>query len=237
MEKLSVKCISKSYGKIKALDSLNFNVNSEIFGLVGPNGAGKTTTLNILSGIILPDRGEFYICGLNGIKEKIKVKKLIGFLPEEPFFFDFLTGEETLNFISSAYSIDWKKNDLLKKWMDELELTPYLKNLVGNYSHGMKQKLAVFLSILHNPEVILWDEPFVGLDFPSQEKLKEIMRELKSFGKTLILSTHHLELVREVCDRAGFIFNGKLLWIGEDKEKLKELFYENTEEKYLGNKE
>lgn len=237
MKKLEVKCISKSYGKIKALDSLNFNVNSEIFGLVGPNGAGKTTTLNILSGIILPDRGEFYICGLNGIKEKIKAKKLIGFLPEEPFFFDFLTGEETLNFISSAYSIDWKKNDLLKKWMDELELTPYLKNLVGNYSHGMKQKLAVFLSILHNPEVILWDEPFVGLDFPSQEKLKKIMIELKNFGKTLILSTHHLELVREVCGRAGFIFNGKLLWIGEDKEKLKELFYENTEEKYLGNKE
>lgn len=237
MEKLEVKCISKSYGKIKALDSLNFKVNCEIFGLVGPNGAGKTTTLNILSGIILPDSGDFYVCGINGIKEKIKAKKLIGFLPEEPFFFDFLTGEETLNFISSAYSLDWEKDNLLKKWMEELELAPFLKNLVGNYSHGMKQKLAIFLSILHNPEVILWDEPFIGLDFPSQEKLKKIMRELKNFSKTLILSTHHLELVEEVCDSAGFILNGKLLWIGKDTKKLKEFFYENTEEKYLGIKE
>lgn len=237
MEKLSVKCISKSYGKIKALDSLSLNSNCEIFGLVGPNGAGKTTTLNILSGIILPDSGDFYVCGLNGIKEKIKAKKLIGFLPEEPFFFDFLTGEETLNFISSAYCVDWKKNDLLKKWMEELEITPYIKNLVGNYSHGMKQKLAIFLSILHNPEVIFWDEPFIGLDFPSQEKLKKIMRELKSFGKTIILSTHHLELVKEVSNRAGFILNGKILWIGEDMKKLKELFYENIEKEPLGIKE
>lgn len=236
MDNLEVKCLSKNYGKIRALDNLSFSSSREIFGLVGPNGAGKTTTLNIISGIILPSEGNFFISGINGIKEKIKAKRLIGFLPEEPYFFDFLTGEETLNFISSAYKVEWSENKLLKEWMEEMELTPYLKNLTGNYSHGMKQKLAVFLSILHNPEVILWDEPFIGLDFPSQEKLKKIMNKLKEMGKTIILSTHHLELVEEVCDRAGFIYNGKILWIGKNTEKLKELFYENTIEDNMGNK-
>jgi ABC-2 type transport system ATP-binding protein len=234
MENIKVNSIYKNYGKTKALDGLSFSASEEIFGLVGPNGAGKTTTLNIISGIILPDKGEFFISGINGIKEKIKTKKLVGFLPEEPFFFDFLTGEETLNFISSAYKVDWKKNDYLKEWIEWLELKPYLKNLVGNYSHGMKQKLAVFLSILHNPEVVLWDEPFIGLDFPSQEKLKEIMKKLKDLGKTIILSTHHLDLVKDVCDRAGFIFDGKILWTGKDTEKLKDLFYENAKEEFLG---
>ncbi len=237
MENLEVKSICKNYGKIKALDNLSFSSSSEIFGLVGPNGAGKTTTLNIISGIILPDKGEFFVCGINGLKEKIKVKKLLGFLPEEPFFFDFLTGEETLNFISSAYKVDWEKNNYLKGWIENLEFFPSLKNLVGNYSHGMKQKLAIFISILHNPEVILWDEPFIGLDFPSQEKLKKIMKELKEMGKTIILSTHHLDLVEEVCDRAAFIFNGKIIWTGNDIEKLKNLFYENLKEEPLGTKE
>lgn len=234
MKKLEVKSLFKNYGKTPALKGLSFSAEGEIFGLVGPNGAGKTTTLNIISGIILPDAGEFFVSGINGIKEKIKAKKLVGYLPEEPFFFDYLTGEETLNFVSSAYKIEWGKDVLLKKWMEELQLTPYLKNLVGNYSHGMKQKLAIFLSIFHNPEVILWDEPFIGLDWPSQEKLKEIMKELKNKGKTLILSTHHLELVEEVCDRAAFILDGKIVWEGEDTEKLKELFYDYLKEEPLG---
>lgn len=234
MKKLEVKSLFKNYGKTPALKGLSFSAEGEIFGLVGPNGAGKTTTLNIISGIILPDLGEFFVSGINGIREKIKAKKLIGYLPEEPFFFDYLTGEETLNFVSSAYKIEWGKDNLLKKWMEELQLTPYLKNLVGNYSHGMKQKLAIFLSIFHNPDLILWDEPFIGLDWPSQEKLKEIMKELKNKGKTLILSTHHLELVEEVCDRAGFILDGKIVWEGEDTEKLKELFYDYLKEEPLG---
>lgn len=234
MKKLEVKSLYKSYGKTQALKDLNFSAEGEILGLVGPNGAGKTTTLNIISGIILPDRGEFFVSGINGIKEKIKAKKLIGYLPEEPFFFDYLTGEETLNFISSAYRVDWKKNDLLKKWMEELQFTPCLKNLVGNYSHGMKQKLAIFLSLLHNPEVVLWDEPFIGLDWPSQEKLKEIMKEIARMGKTLILSTHHLDLVEEVASRVAFIFEGKIFWEGEYTENLKELFYDNPKERDLG---
>ncbi|MEJ5166384.1 MAG: ABC transporter ATP-binding protein, partial [Thermoanaerobaculia bacterium] len=235
MKKLEVKSLIKNYGKIPALKGLSFSADGEIFGLVGPNGAGKTTTLNIISGIILPDAGEFFVSEINGIKEKIKAKKLIGYLPEEPFFFDYLTGEETLNFVSSAYKIEWEKDDLLKKWMEDLQLMPYLKNMVGNYSHGMRQKLAIALSIFHNPEVILWDEPFIGLDWPSQEKLKEIMKELKNKGKTLILSTHHLELVEEVCDRAAFILDGKIVWEGEDTEKLKELFYDYLKEEPLGN--
>lgn len=234
MKKLEVKSLFKSYGKTPALNGLSFSAEAEILGLVGPNGAGKTTTLNILSGIILPDSGEFFVSGIDGIKEKIKVKRLIGYLPEEPFFFDYLTGEETINFISSAYKIKGFPNDFLREWIEKLELAPYLKNLVGNYSHGMRQKLAIVLSILHNPEVILWDEPFIGLDWPSQENLKKIMRELKGMGKTLILSTHHLELVREVCERAVFILDGKIVWEGEDTEKLKDLFYDCFEEEPAG---
>ncbi len=234
MNKLEINCLTKYYGKIRGIEDLSFSASSEIFGLVGPNGAGKTTTLNILSGIILPDLGNFYVCGLDGIKEKIKVKRLIGYLPEEPFLFDYLTGEETLNFVSSAYKVKWKKNDKLLKWMEDLEINIYLKNLVGNYSHGTRQKIAIFLSLLHNPEIILWDEPFIGLDFPSQEKLKRIMFELKEMGKTIILSTHHLELVREVCTRSSFIFNGKIHWIGKDVEELKKLFFEDVEKEFLG---
>lgn len=234
MKKLEVKSLFKSYGKTPALKGLSFSAEGEIFGLVGPNGAGKTTTLNILSGIILPDSGEFFVSGINGIKERIRVKRLIGYLPEEPFFFDYLTGEETINFISSAYKVKDFAGDLLREWIEELELAPYIKNLVGNYSHGMRQKLAIILSILHNPEVILWDEPFIGLDWPSQENLKKIMRELRGMGKTLILSTHNLELVREVCERAAFILDGKIVWEGEDTEKLKDLFYDWLEKEPAG---
>lgn len=236
MYSLEVNGLVKYYGKIKALDGLNFFSSQEIFGLVGPNGAGKTTTLNIISGIILPDSGSFYIDGIDGIREKRKAKRLIGLLPEEPFLFDYLTGEETLDFVSSAYKVNWKKNEELMFWIEELEMGTNLKGLVGNYSHGMKQKLAIFISILHNPKIILWDEPFIGLDWPSQEKVKRLMKKLKEDGKTLILSTHHLELVKETCQRAGFILNGKIIWTGENLEKLKELFKENVEEEPSGNK-
>jgi ABC-2 type transport system ATP-binding protein len=224
MSVLEIKDLRKRYGTVTALDGLTLSCDREIYGLIGPNGAGKSTALAILMGLLRADAGMAAVAGFEVGTHPLEVKRRTGFLPEEPFFYEYLTGEETLHFVEAAHEVCWTKNEFLRNWIEQLDMVPHLDQLVGHYSHGMRQKLAIFLTLLHDPVLMLWDEPYVGLDYPSQEKVKRLLGELKERGKTVVISTHVLPLVESAADRVGFILDGRLRWEGENPGNLARLF-------------
>jgi len=224
MSVLEIKGLVKRYGSVVALDGLDLEADREIYGLIGPNGAGKSTALAILMGLIRADSGTASVAGFAVRDVPLEVKRRTGFLPEEPFYYEYLTGEETFNFASSAYGVRWTEDAFLRGWIEALDMAGHMRQLLGHYSHGMRQKLGLLLTLLHDPALLLWDEPYVGLDFPSQEKVKRLLRELKERGKTVIISTHVLPLVESVADRVGFIMDGRIRWTGENRGDLSRLF-------------
>jgi len=224
MSVLEIKDLCKRFGAVKALDGLTLSADREVFGLIGPNGAGKSTALAILMGLLRADEGLACVAGFNVRDHPLEVKRRTGFLPEDPFFYDDLTGEETLRFAASAHGLRWEKNPFLQEWIETLEMNNNLRRLVGHYSHGMRQKLALLLTLLHDPPLLLWDEPYVGLDYPSQEKVKRLLAALKERGGTVVISTHVLPLVQAAADRVGFILAGSLHWIGPASAGLADLF-------------
>jgi len=224
MSVLEIKDLRKRYGTVTALDGLTLAADREIYGLIGPNGAGKSTALAILVGLLRADGGTACVAGFEAGTHPLEVKRRTGLLPEEPFFYEYLTGAETLRFAASAHGVCWEKNAFLNGWIEQLDMTPHLNQLVGHYSHGMRQKLGLFLTLLHDPVLLLWDEPYVGLDFPSQEKVKRLLHELKERGTTVVISTHVLPLVEAAADRVGFILEGRLRWTGDNPGDLARLF-------------
>ena len=217
---IELKNLTKRFGNVVAVNRLNLSVSKgEIFGFIGPNGAGKTTTLRMMGGVLAPTEGTVVIDGLNMASEPEKVKKRIGFIPDRPFLYEKLTGMEFLRFTADLYEI---KDDLFRKKSEEV-LKKFLlydwgDELIESYSHGMKQRLIISAAILHDPKVIVVDEPMVGLDPAGIKIVKGLIRDLAQKGTTLFMSTHTLAMAEDVCDRIGIIHKGVLIAIGTIEE-------------------
>ncbi len=232
--------LTKRYGKFTAVDGINLEIRrGELFGFLGPNGAGKTTTMRMIAGILQPTSGRIEIAGDDVARDPIKAKSRLGFIPDRPFVYDKLTGAEFLRFVAALYGQD---GEAVERRMDELldlfELAPWKDELVESYSHGMRQKLIISSALLHKPEVIVVDEPMVGLDPKGQKFLKDLFRAFVERGGTVLMSTHTLDTVEEMCDRIGIIAQGKILACGTMAEirqqfeggdqRLEELFLKLT---------
>jgi ABC-2 type transport system ATP-binding protein len=202
--------LTKRYGKFTAVNSINLEVpRGELFGFLGPNGAGKTTTLRMIAGILRPSSGTVEIGGVNVVTEPVAAKSKLGFIPDRPFIYEKLTGAEFLRFVAGLYDqkgpeVEHRGRELLalfdlEEWRDEL---------VESYSHGMRQKLIISSAFVHRPEVIVVDEPMVGLDPKAARILKDLFREYTRRGHTVMMSTHTLEIAESMCDRIAIIQSG-----------------------------
>lgn len=240
---LRLKNLSKTYskGQVKAVDNINLEVKpGEIFGFLGPNGAGKTTTIKMIVGLLKPDEGNVYIDGIDVWENPLEAKKKISYVPDTPEVYDKLKGIEYLNFIADIYGVPKDiRQERIEKYLDIFELENAIGNIIGSYSHGMKQKLVLISALIHEPELFILDEPMVGLDPKSSFNLKEIMRQRCKEGKTVFFSTHVLEVAEKLCDRIAIINKGKIIALGtmdelrsaaEDKESLEKIFLELTDD-------
>ncbi len=207
-------------GDVIAVNRLNLSISKgEIFGFIGPNGAGKTTTLRMMGGVLAPTEGSVSIDGIDLAEEPEKVKRRIGFIPERPFLYEKLTGMEFLRFTADLYGMEGglfykKSEEILKKF----SLYDWADELIESYSHGMKQRLIISAAILHDPKVIVVDEPMVGLDPAGTRMVKNLFRDLAKNGTTLFMSTHSLGVAEDVCDRIGIIHKGLLIATGTTEE-------------------
>ena len=217
---VKVDNLVKSFGDVVAVNGLSFEVKpGEVFGLLGPNGAGKTTTVKILLGLIEEDSGEIEVFGLDPSKEEIKIKGRIGYVSEDPLIYRSMTPRMLFNFISSIRKLDEKgTTEKLKYYFEIFEAVEYYDKLIATLSRGNKQKMQVIASLLHDPDLLIMDEPLTGLDAKSAKVLKEILELHKERGGSVIFSTHILEVAEEVCDRIAIMDKGKLVAIGTMEE-------------------
>lgn len=213
---IELKDLVKRYDQFLAVDHLNLSVKQgEIFGFIGPNGAGKTTTIRMMGGILAPTSGTVTVGNIRMDESPEKAKRKIGFIPDRPYLYEKITGMEFLKFTADLYGIDEK--DFFKKAEEKLgvfSLTDWPDELIESYSHGMKQRLIMAAALLHDPEVIIVDEPTVGLDPIAVKMLKDIFRNLAKQGVTIFMSTHSLKIAEDICDRIGVIRKGSLIATG-----------------------
>lgn len=212
--------VAKRYGDITAVDYIDLGVEyGEIFGLLGPNGSGKTTTLKMILGLVKPDSGSVNVLGIKVDDDPISVKKQVGYVPESPHLYEFLTGLEYLDFIADIYGISVsEKKTRIEEYLQALELEGREGDMISSYSHGMKQKIALISAFLHKPKLLLLDEPLSGLDPRSARIVKDLLRKLASQGVTTIMSTHILEIAQAMCDRIAIMYEGRLLALGNMEE-------------------
>ena len=230
---LNIEHLTKTYGEKKAVDDLNLHIRpGEIYGFIGHNGAGKTTTLKSVAGILQFDAGEIYIGG-DSVREKpLECKRKIAYIPDNPDLYEYMTGIKYLNFIADIFDVDAAlRRERIRRYADAFELTGDLAQPIAAYSHGMKQKLAIIAAWLHKPQLILMDEPFVGLDPKAAHLLKGMMREICDRGGAIFFSTHVLEVAEKLCDKVAIIKGGKLIRSGAMEEvkgddSLEEVFLE-----------
>ncbi len=204
--------LTKRYGKFTAVDAITLHVpRGELFGLLGPNGAGKTTTMRMIAGILRPTSGSVAVAGIDLLARPLAAKAKLGFIPDRPFVYDKLTGGEFLRFAAALYG---QQGPTVERRIDELlelfELTPWKGELTENYSHGMRQKLIICGAFVHRPELIVVDEPMVGLDPKSARLLKDLFRQFVDRGGTVLMSTHTLEVAEVMCDRIAIVYHGKM---------------------------
>lgn len=213
---IETKNLTKRYGKTLAVDCLDLYVpKGTIFGFIGPNGAGKTTTIKMLGGLIEPDSGSVLIKGIDIKTAPEKAKQLIGFIPDRPYLYEKLTGLEFLKFTADLYGVDESLfSGKAEKVLDQFSLIDWKNELIEAYSHGMRQRLIMCAAILHDPEIIIVDEPMVGLDPAGIKMVKHLFRELADAGATFFISTHTLSMAQDLCDHIGIIHHGKLIAIG-----------------------
>lgn len=231
---LEIKNISKTYkGGKAAVDNLTITVRAgDIYGFIGHNGAGKTTTIKSVVGIHDFDQGEIYVNGMNVCKENLACKKIMAYIPDNPDIYEYLTGIQYLNFIADIYEIPKDiREERIKREAEDFGIYPALGDLVSTYSHGMKQKLALIAALLHEPKLLVLDEPFVGLDPEASLILKEKMHALCKKGSAIFFSTHVLEVAEKLCNRIAVISQGKLIIEGDTKDltkvkSLEEVFME-----------
>lgn len=217
---LKLRSVVKRYEDIVAVDNIDLDVeHGEIFGLLGPNGSGKTTTLKIILGLVKPDSGSVNVLGIKAEDDPIAVKKQVGYVPESPRLYEFLTGLEYLDFIGDIYGVTVsEKKARIEEYLEALELEGREGDMISSYSQGMKQKIALISAFLHKPKLLLLDEPLSGLDPRSARIVKDLLRELTSQGVTTIMSTHILEIAQAMCDRITIMHEGRLLALGNMEE-------------------
>ena len=230
---LNIEHLTKAYGEKKAVDDLNLHiVPGEIYGFIGHNGAGKTTTLKSVAGILQFDEGEITIDGISIKENPLECKRRFAYIPDNPDLYDYMTGIKYLNFIADIFGVGAnERQERIRKYADAFELTADLAQPIAAYSHGMKQKLAIISAWLHEPKLILMDEPFVGLDPKAAHLLKEMMREMCDEGGAIFFSTHVLEVAEKLCDKVAIIKAGKLIRSGtmeevKGDESLEDVFLE-----------
>lgn len=217
---ISVENVVKRYGEFSAVQGISFEVRpGEIFGFLGVNGAGKTTTLRMLAGTLVPTSGEISICGISLLQEPEKAKAITGYIPDRPYLYTKLTGREFIEFVADLYSLDRKASegrmsDLLK----EFGLEKWQHELIETYSHGMRQRLATIAALVHEPKVLVVDEPMVGLDPHGAKLLKDSFRRFAKAGMGILLSTHSLNVAEEIADRIAVIHEGNIRAMGSLEE-------------------
>ena len=217
---LNIEHLTKAYGEKKAVDNLSLHIApGEIYGFIGHNGAGKTTTLKSVVGILQFDAGEITIDGISIKENPLECKRRFAYIPDNPDLYDYMTGIKYLNFIADIFGVGANERQArIRKYADAFELTADLAQPIAAYSHGMKQKLAIIAAWLHEPKLILMDEPFVGLDPKASHLLKKMMRQVCNEGGAIFFSTHVLEVAEKLCDKVAIIKGGKLIRSGTMEE-------------------
>ena len=234
---LDIQHLTKTYGAKKAVDDLTLHIApGEIYGFIGHNGAGKTTTLKSVVGILQFDQGEITIGGKSIKTDPLACKRLLAYIPDNPDLYDYMTGIKYLNFIADVFGVDAQtRRERIRTYADTFELTGDLAQPIAAYSHGMKQKLAIIAAWLHDPRLIVMDEPFVGLDPKAAHTLKGMMRQVCDNGGAIFFSTHVLEVAEKLCDKVAIIKGGRLIRSGTMEEvkgddSLEEVFPELEED-------
>lgn len=235
---LKIEHLTKTYGDKKAVDDLSLHIKpGEIYGFIGHNGAGKTTTIKSCCGILSFDGGEIYVDGTSIKTNSIECKSKIAYIPDNPDLYEFMTGIQYLNFVADIFGVSAEdRQSRIHKYADAFEITKDLAQPVSAYSHGMKQKLAIISALIHNPKLVIMDEPFVGLDPKASHLLKGYMRDICDNGGAIFFSTHVLEVAEKLCDKVAIIKGGKLIKSGSMEEvkgddSLEEVFLELEDEK------
>lgn len=243
IEVLKLDNVSKSYepGR-RAVDGVSFEVSpGEIFGFLGPNGAGKTTTIKIMVGILRPDEGSILLDGVDVMREPLRAKKAMGYVPDESMLWEKISGAEYLNFVADVYGVPGPERVArCRELLDLFEMTDAVSDPIGSYSRGMKQKISTIASLIHRPKIWILDEPMMGLDPRSSFLIKSMMRAHADQGGSVFFSTHVLEVAERLCDRVGIIHQGKLRVVGsvdeiralfarKEDETLEEIFLKVTE--------
>jgi len=217
---VELKNVTKRYNEIVAVNNFNLNIKQgEIFGLLGPNGSGKSTTLKMLMGLVQPTAGSVNVLGLDVQKNPIEVKRLVGYVPESPNIYEFLTGIEYLDFIGDIYSMQAnEKKQRITEYLKALQLEGREGDMINSYSDGMKKKISLISAFLHKPKLLILDEPLNALDPRSARIVKNFLAELKMQGVTTIMSTHVLEIAQALCDNIAIMYQGNLLALGNMQE-------------------
>ncbi len=237
---LNIAHLTKAYGEKKAVDDLSLHIApGEIYGFIGHNGAGKTTTLKSCCGILRFDAGEITVAGKSIRTDPIACKQVMAYIPDNPDLYEFLSGIKYLNFIADVYGVGKTERETrIRNYAERFGLTDDLAQPISEYSHGMKQKLAVISALLHEPKLILMDEPFVGLDPTASHQLKTIMREHCDRGGAIFFSTHVLEVAEKLCDKVAIIRSGRLVASGtmeavKGDQSLEDVFLELEGERHV----
>lgn len=238
---IQINRLSKRFGTKEVLKAVSFEVNKgEVFGILGPNGSGKTTLLNLIAGIWIPSSGTVLISGMDIIKDELKIKRILGYVPDIPYSYPRLTGYEFLDFIGSLYNIELKERaDRIQNLSKLLEIDEWLHNMTENYPRGVRQKLMLAAALLHRPSVLLADEPTANLDPKSARLIKDVFRKMASQGIAVVISTHILQIAEKICDRIAILDSGEIRAIGtmdklrdiakvDKKSDLEELFLRLT---------
>lgn len=238
---ISLNGVRKCYGQKVAVDNLTLNVRKgELFAFLGPNGAGKTTTIKMIVGLLQPNQGEVAVCGHNIAMNGLAAKAQIAYVPDQPFLYEKLTGREFLYFVAEMYGLSPKRRDeVLARLLVRLDAEEFLDQLTESYSHGMKQRVVLAAALLHEPAVLVIDEPMVGLDPRTIRSVKNLFVEHARSGGTVFMSTHTLDIAEATADRIGIIRRGKLIAMGtlaelraqaQREHSLEEIFLQLTEE-------
>ncbi len=213
---VDLRNVTKRYNEIVAVNNMNLAIEKgEIFALLGPNGSGKSTTLKMLMGLVQPTNGEIGVLGLDVLKDPVAVKKQVGYVPESPNIYEFLTGIEYLDFIADIYDVPTsEKKQRITEYLKALQLEGREGDMINSYSDGMKKKISLISAFLHKPRLLILDEPLNTLDPRSARIVKDLLQELKSQGVTTIFSTHVLEIAEALCDRIAIMYQGNILALG-----------------------
>jgi ABC-2 type transport system ATP-binding protein len=232
---IEIRNLTKKYGAFTAVDDISLSVSpGEIYGFLGPNGAGKTTTIRILAGLSLPTSGVVRIAGHDVGSDGARTKSIVGYVPDRPYLYEKLTGRELLQFVVNLYGQEWR--DCESRAMELLryfDIFDWTDARIENLSHGMKQKLVIVAALVHDPSVLVIDEPMVGLDALAQKQVKTLLRRLVSEQKTIFLTTHTMSVAEDVCDRIGILHRGRIIATGTTTElrsnrALEDVFLELT---------